>query len=263
MGKLNNYKKVIIDNKSYAVCNLIYNGKNVPIVLDYNIYDKIRSLDKNWHISDNGSVVTMHKTIINGEETNKEIYLHDVVLKLNNIIPNKPVLHINKLGIDNRFDNLMLDTRTKNILKNLNKKTRTVILPTNSKIKIDDIPSFIWYMKPDTTHGDRFMVDIGGINWKTTSSKDLSLRYKLEEAKKYLRNLKKINIDLFNNHSMNGDLNKSGINNLNLFTSISQTAGFKNLNNNIYNNTDHYLKENLKNLSLHEIQLLNEFDPFY
>ena len=262
MGKLGNFKKISYNNKDYAVTQLNYNGNNVPVILDWDIRNKIIDFDKNWRINEKGYVVTSHKIIQEGgNESSRDIYLHDVVLKLKGLIPNKPVLHINKLGIDNRFDNLMLDTRNKEITKNLNKKTRTVILPKNSKININDIPSYVWYMKPDSSHGDRFLVDIDNIKWKTSSSKDLSLKYKLEEAKKFLRELKISKEHLFNDYSMNGDLNEHGKDNLTSFVTISQSAGFKNLNNNIENNTDIYLKEDLKGLSEFEINLLTNFIP--
>jgi hypothetical protein len=265
MGKLTNFKKIIIDNKSYIVSNLNYNGNIVPIILDSNILNTINKLNKKWHINDNGSVVTTHKHINDdGEEILKEIYLHDIVLKFNNVEPNKPVIHINKLGIDNRFINLMLDTHVKKVTKNLNKKSRTVILPDNSGINIDEIPSFVWYMKPDSSHGNRFLIDIGDVQWKTSSSKKLSLRYKLEEAKKFLRSLKETKSYLFDIHSMNGDLNITGRKNLDSFIDISQKAGYTNLNNNSRNNnnnTDVFLKENLTGLTEFEINLLASFNP--
>ena len=52
-------------------------------------------------------------------------------------------------------------------------------------------------MKPNGSHGDRFMVEIGDVKWKTTSSKKLSLKYKLEEAKLFLRQLKRESPELF------------------------------------------------------------------
>ena len=88
----------------------------------------------------------------------------------------------------------------------------------------------MWYLKEDNTHGERFIVDIGDIQWKSTSSKKVSLKYKLEETKKYLRFLKEDRNDLFSDYSMNGDLNSDGLNLIKSFVKISQDAGFKNIN---------------------------------
>ena len=49
------------------------------------------------------------------------------------------------------------------------KKKRTIKLPKSSGITPDDIPTYIWYVKETANHGDRFVVEIGDIKWKTTS----------------------------------------------------------------------------------------------
>lgn len=256
MGKLNEYIKIY----NYAVCSLYYNGEKVPIIIDLNIYKIIVKLDKSWHVNDKGLVVTTYKIHDNNGDNIKEIYLHDIVMKLNNKNMNKPILHINKIGVDNRLCNLMYDTCDKDILKNIKKKSRTVNLPKESNINPDEIPSFVWYLKEDDTHGDRFIIELGDIRWKSTASKKVSLRYKLEETKKYLRYLKYDRPDLFEDYSMNGDLNNEGKKILDSFIEISQKAGFNNIKK-INNNTDKYIAQNLLGLSKEEIVLLNLFDP--
>ena len=86
---------------------------------------------------------------------------------------------------------------------NYKKKKRTVKLPEGCNIEPNELPTYIWYLKENGSHGSRFSVEVGNIKWKTTSSKKVSLRYKLEEAKKFLRELKKTNSDLFNKSSFN------------------------------------------------------------
>ena len=39
----------------------------------------------------------------------------------------KSILHINKLNIDNRIENLMYDTKNKDIKKNINAKSRNYV----------------------------------------------------------------------------------------------------------------------------------------
>ena len=80
----------------------------------------------------------------------------------------------------------MYDTSDKEITKNLEKKARIINLKGGG-INANNLPSFVWYLKPDSSHGERFMVKLDSINWKSPSSKDLSLRYKLESAKQFLR----------------------------------------------------------------------------
>ena len=104
------------------------------------------------------------------------------------------------------------------------------------------------------------MVDVGDVNWKSTGSKKVSLKYKLEETKKYMRHLKNARPDLFNEYSMNGDLNKNGVGLLDDFLNISKDAGYY-LNDISNANTEKYLKEDTVGLSNEEINLLTSFVP--
>jgi hypothetical protein len=98
--------------------------------------------------------------------------------------------------------------------------------------------------------------------WKSTSSKKVSLRYKLEETKKYLRYFKQINASLFEEHAMNGDLNKHGNDLLNSFYDIAFNTGFTYLTKiNKECHTDSYLEQKLDGLSDIEKQLLSMYDP--
>lgn len=262
MVKLDNYKKIKINDSTYVVCKFPYKTTYVPIIMDLNVFEQINELNKSWHINDNGFVVTTHK--INNDDVDfaAEIYLHDIVMKLNNMNEEKSILHINKLGIDNRISNLMYDTKYKNITKNIRKKTRTVELPKDSGINVDHIPSYVWYVRENDSHGDRFVIDIGNISWKTTSSKKVSLRYKLEEAKKYLRHVKKTMPQIFDEYSMNGDLNICGQALLKSFYEIADKAGYTHLDKiNTNCQTDDYLQMDTSGLTNIEIQLLNFFDP--
>lgn len=255
MVKLNNANRVNIGTQSYAIIGMPYKNSIVPIILDWNDYTQIEKFNKSWHITDKGMIVTTHKTIKNNEELCREVYMHDLVLKLNHLYNSAPTLHVNRLGIDNRKSNLMADTLDKETTKNIKKKERIINL-TESGIQSNDIPSYVWYLKESDSHGERFMVNVGDVRWKSSSSKKLSLRYKLEETKKYLRHLKEIRGDLFTDYSMNGDLNDEGKSMLKSFIGISNIAGFTNLSM-LTNKTDKYLKEKYDGLSKEEIILLN------
>lgn len=254
MVKLTNAKKINYDGNSYAVIGMRYKNYTVPILLDWNDYLQIEKFDKNWHINDKTFVVTTHKSIKDGIETVREIQMHDLVLKINGNYTSASTLHLNRLGIDNRKFNLMYDTLDKGTTKNVKKKDRTINLIA-SGIESNDIPSYVWYLKESDSHGERFVVNIGDVKWKSSSSKNLSLRYKLEETKKYLRYLKNIRPDLFTDYSMNGDLNEEGLSMLRSYIAISKLAGFDNFTQ-ISNRTNYYLKENLIGLSTNEIALL-------
>lgn len=261
MKKFDKYCKVNYEDNEYIVCELNYGSKKAPVILDVDTFNKIKQLDKFWKVNDKGIVTTQIKS----DDTVRDVALHDVVMRIIDKDyfnrENNTILHINKLGIDNRAENLMYDVTEKNIKKNLKKKKRTILLPEDTFITPEEIPSYVWYIKEDATHGDRFVVNIGDINWKSTSSKKLSLRYKLEETKKYMRYLKDVRSDLFEEYSMNGDLNDKGNSLIDSFIKISQTAGYNINYSSVDKNTDNYLKENLANLSTEEKMYLDIFNP--
>jgi hypothetical protein len=247
MVVFNNYNKVLYNNNTYAVIKVLYKNNYIPIVLDYKDFKNIPS-DYNWIISDTGLIY--RKT-----SDDKFEYLHDKILKTN--VKTKSIIHINKLCIDNRLKNLMFDNKNKITKKNLSKKARTIDL--KDKVDVNKIPTFVWYLKPDKSHGERFQVDMGDIKWKSTSSNELSLKYKLEETKKYLRQMKDIKPDEFKKNSMNNDLNIQGEQLKKEFYEIIMLAGFK------YRYmptkfTDFILKEDKKGLSTIEKKLLDQFD---
>ena len=258
MVYLNNAKKVQIDDKKYVTISFNFKGNKVPVILDEKFYEKVKSLNKSWKINDSGFVVSTH--MIDDQEI--EISLHEVVMALHNKEnglkkKNNNILHLNKLGVDNRKENLIYDTLDKETGKNLKKKKRIIEFPKESGINADDIPSFMWYLKPNDSHDERFIIEIGDIKWKTTSSSKLSLRYKLEEGKKFLRELKEAKPEIFEETSMNGEFNLEGKKLLKSFFTIAKESGFKNIRKLTTDNlTDYYLKENLKGLTAFEKEIL-------
>jgi hypothetical protein len=96
--------------------------------------------------------------------------------------------HINRIGFDNRKENLrILDQTHQNI--NQKRKPRRATLPGDCGLTADDIPRHIWYIKANGLHGDRFAIEFKteGITWKTTSSKKVPLTKKLDAAKAKLK----------------------------------------------------------------------------
>lgn len=224
------YRKIAYNGKEYAVCKITYKDHTIPITLDWTDFDRIKQLNKRWRCTPNGFVTCSHT--VDGDT--KDVYLHELIMLLNNKDQeinegNRSIIHINRIGLDNRRENLMYDILEKDYNKNLKKKKRTIELPHTSQIDPDEIPTYIWYMKPDISHGDRFVVNIGDVMWKTTSSNDMSLRYKLEEAKLFVRHLLRARPDLMEEYSMNGDYNKGGKELSNSYYDIVHQSGFNNI----------------------------------
>jgi hypothetical protein len=96
--------------------------------------------------------------------------------------------HINRIGFDNRKENLRVITQSEQNL-NQSKRSRKVELPEDSELLADDIPKHIWYVKANGNHGDRFAIEFKteNVTWKTTSSKNVLLKDKLQTAKDKLQ----------------------------------------------------------------------------
>jgi hypothetical protein len=220
---MNNYKHIKYKNKDYAIIDIKHNCFNYPILLDWADFIHIKKLNVKWRYISKGYVSCLYKK----DGHVKELFMHEIVMKLHNKIDpiNKSITHINRIGLDNR------------------KKKRIIKLPHNCGINADDIPTYIWYIKKDDTHGDRFMVNINGYKWKTTSSKQYSTRYKLEEAKAFVRELLRRQPELFQNISMNGDYNKNGKDLAISFYDIIYIAGYMNIKKDVSDkNTNNLLK---------------------
>jgi hypothetical protein len=254
MVLLTNPKFVSYKSKEYAIYT-IKKSINIPVVIDKNIYEVLKKLDLHFYLNDN---LILYTKVNNGEK-NIDIYLHEIVMKFNNqVFKNKPILHINKINVDNRLDNLIYDTLHKNLTKNLHKKSRLIDL-SDDGINVDHLPSFVWYLNEDDSHGERFVVELGPIKWKSTSSKRLSLRYKLEEIKKFLRMHKDRFPTVFKEFSMNGDLNDKGFDLKIEYYDIIKLAGFP-YTFDKKDKSDNFFKEDLNGLSKIEIELLRDFD---
>ena len=248
MVYFDNIVNIIYHNKKYSIIKVLYKSNEIPILLDRDVCDKIIESKRIFYISNNGMIYT--------KIDDNNIFLHEIVYILKNKKNKYPLIHLNKIPLDNRIDNLMEDQPNKEIKKNLNKKIRTIKL---KNIDVAKIPSFVWYMKNDGVHGERFQIRFGNINWKCTSCDKLSLHYKLEETKKYLRQYKQNNNKDFLENSMNSDLNIHGINLKKEFYDILK-LGNMNFIYTIQQNTNLLLEEDLNKLNDIEKKLLKEFN---
>lgn len=272
------------NRSKYSVIILYHLSNEIPILLDRTIYKLIKKYGYTWYINDKNHVYTIRRYKGKHSVVYEEyVYIHDMVMRLGRagysqkevsknetiramrmaLEPEEreyPIVHINKVQFDNRYANLQYDTPNKDYAKNTKKKRRTINLKRHG-ISVQELPTYVWYLKPDKTHGDRFCVEIPEeISWRSTSSKRLSLRYKLEEVKKYLRYLKQDRPDIFDYFGMNGDMSLRGKNLLREYNKMIRHAGFMIPVSEI-SNTDKFIAKDVADLTNEEIYVLYSFDP--
>lgn len=238
----NQFKIIIYKNKEYIVG---ITNKNEPFIFDKdkleNLPNVMFKLSKNNYIycSLDSTFTYLHHLIINRR--------FDGVLYVD---------HINRITTDNRVSNLRLISQSDQN-KNQSKQTRNVILPEDCGINPQDIPTFIWYIKANGSHGDRWAIEIKQkYFWKTTSTKKLSTKCKFELAKKHLVNLINNNPELFVGHCMNGELTDVGKILENEYIDILNLAGYQF---DKIENLKNYLQKDINGLNPDEITCINQF----
>lgn len=174
-----------------AVGTILFKGMGIEFTVDLTDLSGVQ--EHRWHYASNAYVATSVTVTVDvsGVPVTKkrELYLHNFLLKPR---PHEAVQHISKNGLDNRRINLRLvDVGT---LNNQTKKRRNVELPIMCGIRPEEIPKHIWYVQANGYHRDRFAIEFKteGILWKSTSSKDVSLKEKLEHARDRLKELYEI-----------------------------------------------------------------------
>ena len=147
------------------------------------------------------------------------------------------------------------------------KKYKKAILPKKCNILCDDIPKYVTYCKPCGRHGEIFCVDFRRTplkikkRWKSSSDKKLSLRFKLEQTKMYLRHIKENNSDIFNSlsieYSQPANITQSIID----YNNILKLSGYKCAEDNlVIVNEKNYIKEDLTGLSKKEKEILKNIN---
>ena len=186
------YTKVIFEEKEYYVGQIQNNDNLRHFIIDAEDYESVKI--HYWHYQSNAYISSAYLSPHDGKR--KEVYLHNFVmgrLEFPGKGATESIDHINNNGMDNRKINLRLITQTQQNY-NTKRRARVTILPDNCGISADDIPRNIYYMKPNGHHGDRFVVELkglpdGDVEWKSTSSKSISLLEKLNQAKAKLNEL--------------------------------------------------------------------------
>lgn len=177
------WKYIRYNDQDYIVGKIQFNDDYIYSIND--AYDQTKIDEYHWHVVA-GSYIGCD---IKHEGSYKVLYMHNHVMDRNGFLgkgQTTSIDHINGIGFDNRHANLREISQS---LQNMNtsQRNRTTCKIPND-ISLSEIPKHIWYIPVTKTHGDRFVVeikgipDIGNICKKTTSSRDISTRKKLEQA---------------------------------------------------------------------------------
>lgn len=179
------YIPVSYGGKEYVVGFIISCGEQVSFVFDEEDFPKV--YEHTWYKCS----VNYISSSVRIDGKGKQLFLHNLVMNRPLYLgkgQTESVDHINRIGFDNRKENLRVVSQTE---QNFNQKSRkrTATLPADCGLTMEDIPRHIWYIKANGAHGDRFVIEFKseGITWKTTSSKAVTLRDKLTAAKAKLQ----------------------------------------------------------------------------
>lgn len=258
------YKVVTYNNNKYIVCKIMRNKYEKLFVVDYD--DRHNVINQKWYMTSANYIGKFIR--INGDK--HTLLLHNYVMgkyTFNGIGQDSIYDHINRIPFDNRKANLRFFS-TSNNMSNVPRKKRKVTLPINCKIDCNELPVCVWYRKAlpqgKGHRSDSFCVEINdenkNIRWFSTAMSQLSLRFKLEQTKKYLRLLKATKPEIFKNHNIEYEYSAEGLKLAKEYNEIIKLSKYNCVNANLIKiNEKNYLEENLTGLTEQEIELLNNF----
>lgn len=193
-----NHEIVEYNDKQYIVAYTPFKDEHILFVFDADDKDKVCYNSWFFQNQDNGGY--LRKDYIDSEGIKKPLYLHNLVmnkLTFEGKGQQETVDHINRVGVDNRKENLRMVTSQTAQNFNTKKRERKVKLPEGCDITPDMIPRNVWYIHPNGKHGDGFCIEIKGVQtlnegqftWKSTRSTKVSLKVKLQETKLKLQEI--------------------------------------------------------------------------
>jgi hypothetical protein len=199
-----NHEIINYKDKQYVVCCIPFNEEQKIFLIDFDKKDQV--INKAWHFRSDGNYIG--SSHFHNDEK-KELYLHNFImdkLTFEGKGQQHTIDHINRIGTDNRKCNLREVTSQSAQNFNQKKRERTTELPANCGIELDQIPKNIYYGKPSGLHSDFFYIELKGIpslctdskkfNWKSTKSKSVSLKLKLQQTIDKLIELKNLHPEL-------------------------------------------------------------------
>jgi len=243
----------------YGIIKVKYKGDLYPVLLNSKDFLTIRKYKKKFYVDKFGQVYCIHED----QGIEKKIYIHHIVVALNdplylqkinsaaNTQKKIKLYHNNNIYLDNRFENLSYD-KPKAV-----PKARIITFEDNI-VTPSMLPLYVSYMKPNNTHGPRFIVKFDNISWKSSGSNKLSLKYKLEQTKKFLREILKCP-EIYNSYYKTNNVkqeNKS----LNTYYTIVKRAGFTHIKRpQQHKSNTQILRYDAKNLTIEEKKLIKNF----
>ena len=224
-----NHKIIEYNNKKYIVAYTPYKEKHILFV--FNADDKEKVCKLSWCYHNDGGYLQRHDSTDN----TKILYLHNLVmnkLTFEGKGQQHTVDHINRVGRDNRKENLRMATSQSAQNFNTKKRERKVELPEGCDITPDMIPRNVWYIKPNGKHGEGFCIEIKGVEtlnegrftWKSTRSTKISLKVKLQETKLKLEEIAKNNPELEELSELANEVRRNEL--IQSFNAILEKSGY-------------------------------------
>lgn len=190
---MKDYEIVHYHNRLYCVCRYIKkNGTEKLFVIDESDLKKIFICSDKWYKINQYVGCTK---IVNNKSV--PFYLHHLIMNYQNSRfkgEQHVIIHINGNTHDNRKSNLKIMNETDIKDRRITRK-RKCQLPVGCRIKISDIPKNVYYIKPQSNHGELFIIELihdgKKYVWKSSSSHHITLEDKLVEIKKKLLDIEK------------------------------------------------------------------------
>jgi hypothetical protein len=225
-----NFRDVEYNKIKYTVIKSNTKTNKNLFVIDIENKDKVQS--RNWH--KNMATGYIGSTVYENN-IKKELYLHNFIQ--NNLILGikgqvQTIDHINRIPTDNRKENLRLLSQSAQNM-NQSKRTRHIDLPKDCNIIVENIPKNVYFHKEDLRFGSYFEIDIKNMpdgsrfRKKSSKSKNISLKCKLEEIKKYLNELGKKYPTLIDERNINTEYGDKAIELIKSYNEIIKLSGFK------------------------------------